>query len=157
LSAVFHVLPNGIVKEVSLLRSSADPEWDLSALDSLKQWRFASIAEEKNPGDRWIRYGIVVQVQEPVMMQLAEILVSAQNTADSLYALLKGGTDFESLGLRASTGRANWSWKPAEAVNLARYPDHVREAVSRLHVDQVTEPIRLGLNYVIIKRYRPPE
>lgn len=157
LSAVFHVVPDGSVKEVSLLRPGVDPEWDRSALDSLKRWRFVSIADDKNAVDRWVRYAIVVQVQEPMMMRLAEMVVPTRGAADSLFSLLKGGADFEALGLRASAGKAEWSWKPAESVNLARYPDQVRGVVSMLHVGEVTEPVRLGLNYVIFKRYRSPE
>lgn len=152
LSAVFHVSPDGTVMDVSLIRSSGDPEWDRVAMDSLRQWRFAPIAGSEKPADRWIRYGIVVQIQEPVLMQLAEMIIPTQRKADSLYALLKEGADFESLARKALTGGAEGSWRPAECANLARYPDQVRAAVIKLHSDQVSEPLRLGTNYVIFKR-----
>ncbi len=157
LSAVFHVLPDGTVKDVSLERSSGDTEWDPLAVDSLRHWRFAPLRGNEKPVDRFIRYAIVVQVQEPVVMHLAELVVPAKRKADSLHSLLMQGTDFESLARSALTEEGAGSWRPAEPTNLARYPNHVRAAVSRLHVDEVTEPIRLGLNYVIIKRYQAPE
>ncbi len=157
LSALFHILPDGSVKEVTLGRSSGDSEWDGLALDSLKLWRFAPLKGGEQPADRWVRYAIVVQVQEPVVMHLAEMVIPTQRKADSLYALLVGGTDFESLARSALSGGGEGSWKPVEAANLAQYPDHVREPVSKLRAGKVTEPIRLGLNYVIFKRYRSPE
>ncbi len=151
LSALFHVLPDGITKDVALLSSSGDPEWDRLALDSLKQWRFTPRVE-KDTADRWIRYAIVVQVQEPVVMQLAEMLVPTEQKADSLYALLKDGADFETLARETLTGGTEGTWRTAEPVNLARFPARVKQVLSTLRPDHFTEPIRLGLVYVIFKR-----
>jgi TonB family protein len=156
LIVLFHVMPDGIPKEVSLLRSSGDTEWDAPAIDSLMQWRFAPLAGDKEKVDRWVRYAVVVQVQEPIIMRLAEMVIPTESKADSLYALLKGGADFDVLGKAALTGGKEGYWKQAEAVNLARFPSHVRDALCPLRSDQVTEPIRIGLNYIIFKRYHQP-
>jgi TonB family protein len=154
LRVLFHVLPDGSTKEVSYLRSSGDPEWDRSAADSLIRWRFTPVTGNMEPADRWIRYAIVVQAQEPVVMQLAEMVIPSQAKADSLFALLKDGADYDSLCVRALKGGTEGSWKAAESVNIARYPGHVREALCGMRPDQVVGPIRIGLNYVIFKRYR---
>ena len=44
LIAVFQVLPDGTTKDVTLVRSSGDAEWDRPAIDSMKQWRFVPLA-----------------------------------------------------------------------------------------------------------------
>lgn len=155
LTVLFNVLPDGTTKGVSLLKSSGDPEWDSLAVDSLKQWRFTPLTHEQGPAERWIRYGVVVQVQEPIVIRLSEMVVPDRSTADSLSALLKDGADFDSLGVRTLAGGRGGSWKPPESVNIARYPGHVRETLSTLRVGECTEPIRIGLNYVIFKRYSP--
>lgn len=153
LNVMFHVLPDGTTKEASLLNSSGDPDWDSLAVDSLRLWRFTPLVKEKKPSDRWVRYGVVVQVQEPIVMRLAEMVIPTRLKADSLFTVLKEGSDFESLGAKALTGGTEGIWKPPELVNLARYPGHVREILSALRSDQITEPIRIGLNYVIFKRF----
>ncbi len=153
LNVMFHVLPDGTAKEVSLLNSSGDPDWDSLAVDSLRLWRFTPLTTEKVPRDRWVRYGVVVQAQEPVIMRLAEMVIPDPQRADSLFALLMEGSDFESLGAKALKGGTEGTWKPPELVNLARYPGHVREKLCSLRIDQFTEPIRIGLNYVIFKRF----
>jgi len=153
LVAVFHVLPDGTTKDVTLVRPSGVPEWDRPAIDSMKQWRFTPLASSEPQVDRWLRHAVIVQVQDPVVMRLAEMAVPTQQMADSLYALLEGGADYEALGRRVSNESEGGSLKQAEAVNIARYPSHVRNALSLLRAGQVSRPIRIGLNYVIFKRY----
>ncbi len=153
LNVMFHVLPDGTAKEASLLNSSGDPDWDSLAVDSLRLWRFTPLTTEKEPRDRWVRYGVVIQVQEPIVMRLAEMVIPDPQRADSLFKLLMEGSDFESLGAKALTGGTEGTWKPPELVNIARYPGHVRDKLCSLRTDQFTEPIRIGLNYVIFKRF----
>jgi hypothetical protein len=153
LIVMFHVMPDGVPKEVVFVRPSGDASWDGPAIDSMMQWRFTPITGEKEKVDRWIRYAIVVQVQEPTIMRLAEIVTPSRRKADSLYVLLKKGADFESLAKTALSGAADEYWKPAEPMNLARFPGHVREALCPLRSDDVSEPIRIGLNFVIFKKY----
>ena len=153
LVAVFHVLPDGSTKDVTLLRSSGDVEWDRPAVDSMKQWRFVPLTSDKAREDRLVRLAVVVQIQEPVVMQLAEMVLPNKARADSLYALLKGGADFESLAASALAGGTEGSWKPVTTVNLVRFPSHVRETLCTLRSNEITGPIRIGLDYVIFKRY----
>ncbi len=154
LTALFDVRPDGTTKDVSLLQSSGDLQWDSLAVDSLRQWRFTPVPIGGEQTDRWLRYGVVVQVQEPVVMRLAEMVVPNRRKADSLSTLLKEGADFESLAMRTLPGGAEGVWNPPKQVNLARYPGHVRDVLTTLRPQQITEPIRIGLNYVIFKRYR---
>jgi hypothetical protein len=156
LIVMFHVMADGIPKEVSLVRSSGDASWDGPAIDSMMQWRFTPIGGDKEKADRWIRYAVVVQVQEPTILRLAEMVTFSRHKADSLYALLKNGADFELLARSALGGGPDEYWRPVESVNLARFPSHVRDALCPLHSEDITEPIRIGLNYVIFKKYHQP-
>jgi TonB family protein len=153
---LFRVSPEGVPAEVSMLRSSGDPDWDRPAVDSLMQWRFAPITGDREKGDRWIRYAVVVQVQEPTLMRLAEMILPSRERAEAIYAQLQGGASFDSLGKALLTGGTEGAWKPVELINLTRFPSHVREALCPLSSNQVTEPIRVGPNYVIFKRYHQP-
>ncbi len=153
LVAIFHVLPDGTTKDVTLLRSSGDAEWDRPAIDSMKQWRFIPATADGPREERLIRLAVVVQVQDPVVMHLAEMVVPTRSKADSLYRLLKEGADFESLAEQAVAGGSEGLYKPVASVNLVRFPGHVREALCTLRTNQVSEPIRIGLDYVIFKRY----
>lgn len=154
LVAVFRVLPDGSTEEVTLIRSSGDKNWDRPAIDSMKQWRFVPFTGDTAREDRLIRLAVIVQVQDPVVMQLAEMVISSKEKADSLYDLLKEGADFEALAASTFTATAVGSWKPRASVNVVRYPSHVREALCTLRSNQISEPIRIGLDYVIFKKYK---
>jgi TonB family protein len=155
LVAVFRVLPDGSTRDVTLLRSSGDVEWDRPAIDSMKQWRFIPITGDAPREDRLIRLAVVVQVQDPVVLQLAEIVLPSKGIADSLYALLNQGTDFETLGGRLLPDGTTGTWKPRTSANIVRFPAYVREVLCQLRSNQVSEPIRIGLDYVMFKKYKP--
>jgi TonB family protein len=154
LVAVFRVLPDGSTAEVTLMRSSGDKDWDRPAIDSMKQWHFVPLTGNTKPEDRLIRLAVIVQVQDPVVMQLAEMVITSKEKADSLYALLKEGADFDALAASTFTTEAVGTWKPRAVVNVVRYPGHVRDALCTLRSNQVSEPIRVGLDYLIFKKYK---
>lgn len=153
LAAVFHVRPDGSTQDVTLLRSSGDSEWDRPAIDSMKQWRFIPLTSDKPREDRLIRLAVVVQVQDPVIIRLAEMVFPSKARADSMYMLLRAGAGFETLAAQTLAGGPEGSWKPVSPVNLVRFPRHVRETLCRLQTNEISEPIRIGLEYVIFKKY----
>ncbi len=154
LNAMFRLQNDGSVAEIKLLRSSGDPHWDALAIDSMKQWRFTTLPRETAPVDHWIRFAIVVQIQEQIVMTLGELVSPNPQEADSLYVLLQNGAQFDSLARRARHGissRTDWFF---ESVNIAKYPQHIREQLTKLRVNGFTLPLRVGTNYVIYKRFR---
>jgi len=154
LNAMFRLQNDGSVAEVKLLRSSGDPSWDAGAIDSMKQWRFAPLPQDTAPADHWIRFAIVVQVQEPVVMNLGEISSPDQREADSLYVLLQHGASFDSLarrGRQAGSPETDWFFP---SVNIARYPQYVREQLAGLRANTFTRPLRVGTKYMIYQRFR---
>ena len=153
LDILFHILNNGTVLDARMLRSSGDVEWDSLALQSMKQWRFAVPHQDSVPADQWIRRRVIVQVQDPVVITLGEMRFPNAREADSVYALLQKGTDFDTLAKQVRGGSSAQYCRCPGAVDLSRYPRHVRDVLKRLWVNDVTHPLRLGTDYVVFKRF----
>lgn len=150
LSVLFRVLEDGTIAEVRMLGSSGDPGWDAVAIDSMKHWRFNHLAGECPPDGIWVRNAIVVQVEEQIVMALAGLTVQSEREADSLYALLEQGVQFEIL---ARNSEGTGKLVAPEPVNIAQFPRKVRDEVRKLRVHDFTKPIRVGERYVIYKRF----
>ncbi len=116
-----HIREDGTVENVKMLGSSGDGEWDSLATLSMKQWRYSPYRRAGVPVDLWFRQVVVVQIQEPVVMTIGEIVSSSLHGADSLHALLEAGTDMDSVFRRA-----------LGTFDIVRYPQNVREALRRL-------------------------
>ncbi|MCI0707177.1 MAG: energy transducer TonB [Ignavibacteriae bacterium] len=139
---LMHVLRDGSVEYVRMIGSSGDPEWDAQALESIKQWRFAAPRRDGEPIDVWFRQLIIVQVQEPVFMNIGQLVSSSLQEADSLYALIQEGNDLDELFKKTST-----------PVNILQFPKRVREEIRKLYEGKTSRPIRVGETYVIYKRF----
>jgi TonB family protein len=149
----FHLMDDGSVADVRLQSTSGDSEWDAAAIDSMKQWRFTELSPTSPPGGRWIRRAIVVQVQEPIVMTLGELVTDRKEEADSLYALLRSGIDFYTLAKRIREGTTTETGRFIGDVDIARFPEQVRNEVRKLRVNRFTHPIRVGDKYVIYQRF----
>ena len=154
LNILFRVLGDGSVVEVKMLGSSGDPDWDRAVIDSLKQWHFAENRFDSQGTGRWIRNTIVLQVQEATVLTLGELTVGSQKEADSLYALLESGSNFETLIKQVPAGSTTAIGRVLGAVDIARYPKHVRDNLRKLAVNDYTHPVRMGSKYTIFKRYK---
>lgn len=143
LNALMHVLKDGSVENIRMLGSSGDAEWDSLALQSMKQWRYAPPHREGVLTDLWFRQLVVVQIQEPVVMTIGELVCSSSREADSLYALLGRGTDLDHLFRQKMT-----------TLDIHTYPQKVRNVLKDLRKDEHTAPLRVGNNYIIYRRFR---
>ena len=103
----------------------------------------------------WVRQLVVVQVQtqEPVMMILGELVCSSLREADSLFALIQKGTEFDSLAGLALGTPSGGQGGISEAVDIMMYPRRIREELLDLNTNEVTRPVKVGRKYVIYKRY----
>jgi TonB family protein len=142
LNVLMHIREDGTVENVKMLGSSGDAEWDSLAMLSMKQWRYAPFRRAGAPVDLWFRQVVVVQIQDPVVLTIGEIVSPSLHEADSLHALLKKGTNMDSLFRRA-----------LGTFDLGGYPRNVREALKRLDPGEHTSPLRRGEEYVIYKRF----
>jgi TonB family protein len=152
---LFHVRGDGSVSEVKMLGSSGDPDWDKGAIDSMSRWQFTPFQPGNAAADRWIRNTIILQVQEPIVLNLAELSTMNQQTADSLYNLIDRGADFDALIRQAISGGKDPMGKLVGEVDIARYPKLVRDVLRKLGTNQTSPPLRIGAKFTIFKRYVP--
>ncbi len=155
LNVLFQIRNDGSVADVKMLGTNDNSEWDLAAIDSMKQWRFTAAPSVGSHENQWLRTTIIVQVQEPTIVTLGELKSGNQQEADSLYALLENGIDFESLARQTRPGTTTQIGRFLGSVELSIYPHHVRLELQKLSVNNYTRPIRIGTDYVIYKRFRP--
>ena len=149
----FRVLGDGTIAEVHVLESAADQKWNAMAVEMMKQWRFSAATGGTEPDGRWIQYALVIHTEDQVMMTLGEIVTSSKEEADSLYNLLDNEVPFASIA-KQFTGaspedRATFLGK----VDIATYPQYVRDELRPLRLNHFTRPIRLGNSYVIYFRF----
>jgi TonB family protein len=154
LYVLLHVLADGTVGEARLLDSSGITEWDSLAIQSIKEWRFTPARRNGLPVDLWIRQPVIVQPQEPTIWVLGELVLTAREKADSLYALLQNGGDFDSLAKQWSEAPSRDRGGYLGRVDIGIYPLHVRDELRRLHEDESSRPIRVGDKYIIFKKFR---
>jgi len=156
LEALFLVRQDGSVEDVRLLESSGDLGWDRTAADSLRRWKFVFASSDSARQSQWVRTTLIVQVQDPVVITLGELTADSRHEADSLYTLLKNGADFTALAKEARTGAPNQCGWFLGTVDIARYPRHIRDALRRLAVNDITPPIQIDSRFAIFKRLEPP-
>jgi len=152
LTMMMHIVQDGTVDEAEMVGSSGDAEWDSLAVKSVKEWRFVPPLRDGAPVDTWIRQVLIVQIQDPVIIPLEELALASRRKADSLYALLEQGADFDSLVRTASAASAVTSDKILGEVNLAVFAPHVREELKKLRENDISPPLRVGGTYYIYKR-----
>ena len=149
----FLVLANGSIADVQVLKSDGDQAWNSMATVMMKQWHFNPITVDTAPEGRWIQYSLVVHIEDPVVMTLAELTADEQQEADSLYESLKREEAFVSMEKQIATSPSGDGAKFLGAVDIAAYPQHVRDELRTLRVNHFTHPLRLGNSYVIYVRF----
>lgn len=153
LKVLICVKEDGTVEHARLVSSSGDASWDSLAERSIKQWRYAPPMRNGTPTDVWVHQTIVVQFDDPILMSLSSLSAYNQSQADSLYALLKRGTDFEALVQQFAAG-SHERGGSLGMVDIRTYAPRVREALRDLREGEYTNPIRVGDKYVIYKRVK---
>jgi len=141
LNVLIHILQDGTVESVRMLGSSDHGEWDSLALQCIREWRYAPFRRDGVPVDIWFRQLVVLQIQEPIVLTIGELVSSTPHEADSLYALLEKGTDLDSLSAGPSVHL------------ISQIPENARTATRKLGSGEYTSPLRRGEQYVIYKRF----
>jgi len=143
LIVMMHILEDGTVEDTRMLGSSGDSDWDSLALRVMRQWRYARPGRDGVPIDVWIRQPLLIQVQEPIVMTVGELVSASLREADSLCLLLEKATDLDPLFKQA-----------VGTFDIVKYPPNVRDQLKKLSRGENTSPLRVGDKYVIYKRFR---
>lgn len=151
-TVMLHVMEDGTVGEASMVGSSGITEWDSLAVQSVKLWKFQPARQNNKPVASWLRQAVIVQVQEPIVMYLGELVMARKEGADSLYALLANGMSFEALA-KQSVAASRDHGGYLGAVDLAIFPKPVRDQLKVLDIGDITKPIKMGSDWVIYKRF----
>jgi len=148
------VLKDGSVGDVKLQGSSGDDSWDAIALDSIRKWQFTPFKRDGVPLAIWVRQPLVVQAGDHVMRTLGQLVCASEREADSLYALIQNGENFDSIFLKPEMSESTTKSGYLGVVDLTTFAPPIRHELLTLSENQTTRPLRYGNNFVIFKRMK---
>ena len=152
LEIVIFVLEDGTVGKARMLKGSGDAEWDSLALSSMKQWRFTPARMDNKPVSSWFHMKSTIRIASPQYMNLAEILCTTEEEADSVYDAIGQGKNFNELAMRCSVDPSREMGGILGNVNINLYPENIRKPLSKLVINDYTKPLKYGDLYAIFKR-----
>ncbi|HTR82294.1 MAG TPA: TonB family protein [Bacteroidota bacterium] len=145
---------DGSVARADILDPSGDAVWDSLALSQIAKWKFAPALDDGKPIPMWITMRANVKFEQPILMDLAEIVCRNASIADSVYSLLNAGASFESLVSTFSISHSKDRGGNLGEIDLCRYSDDIRKTLKKLGTNEFSEPIALGDTYVIFRRLK---
>jgi hypothetical protein len=154
LDIVMFILEDGTVGKIRMLRGTEDSTWDSLVLSSMRQWRFTPAKMDNKPVGSWFHMKTTVRYANPQYMNLAEILCTTVEKADSVYDAIGQGQNFNELAMRCSVDPSREMSRMLGEVNINLYPESIRKRLSRLMPDEYTKPIQYGDLYAIFKRLK---
>ena len=146
------VAEDGSVLKAEFLNPTGNVAWDTLAIAKMKQWIFSPAIENGKPISMWINFRAHIKSEIPTYFRLAEIVCENASTADSVYALLRTGENFETLVSRFSIANSKENHGDLGHVDISRYGEEVKHVLAELKENAFTEPIALGEHDVIFKR-----
>jgi len=152
LETVMFIKEDGTVGKTRMLKGSGDAAWDSLVLFSMKQWRFTPARMDNKPVGSWFHMKSTLRNASPQVMNLAEILCTTQEEADSVYNQIEQGQNFNELAMRYSVDPSREMNGILGEVNINLYPENIRKPLGKLNVNGYTEPIKYGDLYAIFKR-----
>lgn len=154
LEVKLHVAADGSVDDLLWIASSRNRQWDSLAAKRIMTWKYSPASRGGKNLAVWIRQSLKVVTVDPETLLLAEIVIPDLATADSVYAKLKAGADFEELAKEYSTSGTADQGGYMGKVNLSVFPLVIRDRLLQLREEDFTPPVPLSGNYVIYKRVR---
>ncbi len=145
----------GKVLYAELKNSTGDPQWDSAAVKCILQWKYSPAMSEGKPIQLKISQLAHVVPAPPLMMDLAEIMCTNLADADSAYAALQAGGNFESVAKKYSISPTVAKGGSMGSVDIHMYGDEIQDQLQSLRAGEYTHPIQFGLNYVIYRRTPP--
>jgi hypothetical protein len=148
------VQEDGSVAHVRFPGQIVDPEWDSLAIESIRRWRFLPARRDNRPVISWVRLQASIKYVQPLSFPLAVIFCETQEEAESRYAALERGEDFEEVGRRISADTSRADYRFLGIMNINSYPVAVRQVLFKLDAGEYTRPIPYGNKFAIFRRVR---
>lgn len=144
----------GEVAKVVLLNGLGIPEWDSTAVKSIKRWKYEPAKVDGTPVNLWLVQKVKVQVETPLYLSLSEIVCDSYDQAEIVMSKLRDGEDFGELALKYSkdVSKSRNGYIGKKDINL--YPVNISRVLRNLSINQYTKPLQMGKQYVIFKRMR---
>lgn len=152
LEVKLYVADDGSVRDLIWVASSRNRDWDSLAAERIKTWKYAPASAAGRNVGVWVQQSFKVVTVDPENLLLAEIVCLDRTTADSVYAMLKAGADFEVLARRYSSSVSAEKGGYMGKVGLSLFPPEIRDRLVRLREEEFTEPLRISGDFVIYKR-----
>lgn len=147
-----HIAKDSSVQEVIFLSSNVEPMWEASAIQEIRKWRFLPATQNGRPVSVWIRKLIIIRPEQSIILSLHEIVSADRKVADSIFALLQIGQDFDSLAGTVSIAASREQNGKIGDVDIRTYPFHIQKELEKLSVGEITIPLQLGQSFIIFKR-----
>jgi hypothetical protein len=152
LEIVMFIMEDGTVGKTRMLKGSGDAHWDSLALTSMKQWRFTPARMENKPVGSWFHMQSTLRYANPQLMNLAEILCTTAEEADSVYKAIDQGQNFSELAMRYSVDPSREMSGALGEIDINLFPENIRKPLSKLSINEYTKPIQYGDLFAIFKR-----
>jgi TonB family protein len=154
ISMALFITEDGSVTQVRLMKSSGSSSWDSLAITTIMRWQFVPANINDKPISAWFHLRAPIRYMKPLYVTLAEIVCSTRERIDSVYEALRQEKDFNELAVCYSIDPSRGNKGVIGEVNIFCYPEQIRRIVSDLEIDEFTEPIQYGDQYVIFKRLK---
>lgn len=146
------IATDGTVLNALLDHWSGDSIWDSSAVHRIKHWKFSPGMYNGTPVKLWVDLHTCVKNEDPIMMSIEEIMCPTRQIADSVYALLRSGSAFETLALQFSIAPSQKQCGRLGEIDIHRFPDVVHNALIGVPLNEYTHPLAVGTYYCLYKR-----
>jgi TonB family protein len=157
LNIAIFVLEDGSANRVLLRQGSGNPQWDTAAVETVKQWRFAPAYREQSPMRTWYYVHSRVRYATPIYMMLAEVDCMTIDQANSVYEQLTLGKQLADLETPCRIDTVREKYTHMNGVNIYQYPQHIRDVLVKLDINEYSRPVEFGNKYVIFQRLNQDE
>jgi TonB family protein len=142
----------GNVSNVELLNSSGDKEWDVKAINRIKEWKYNPAILEGKPISIWFLQSIKITVFEKFKFHLAEIKCKSLLESDTIYSKIKSGVDFGSLARQYSISESSKKSGDLGLVDIQLFPEFVQSILNELKISESSKPLKVDDSYYIYKK-----
>ncbi|MHB8854686.1 MAG: peptidylprolyl isomerase [Ignavibacteriaceae bacterium] len=146
------ILDNGTVKQATILNKTGNEEWDSLAQESILKWVYLPARIKDRPVSMWVNQKVCVEFDDPVYINLAEILCDTLETAQRVYEALIQNENFGEQAIKYSVDPSHSNNGLLGNVDIRLFPNYIQTEILKLGNNEFTKPIKYGDQYIIFKK-----